>query len=162
MTKTKIKSRKALKEILNSLNGEKKVIGFTNGCFDIIHYGHIQYIEKAKKLVDILIVALNSDRSVKGLKGDKRPIFNLQHRMKIVAALEAVDFVTYFNEDTPAKIINCLKPDIIFKGADYKKSEIVGKDIVESYGGKVEQINYLKGYSVTSIVDKIIKVHKKF
>ena len=156
MIKDKIKNPQVLKKIITTLN-RKNRIGFTNGCFDILHFGHVQYLEEAKKNCDILIVAINSDSSVKRLKGKKRPIFSLQDRMRLLASLESVDYVTYFKEDTPARIISYLRPRIIIKGADYKLKDIVGKDIVESYGGTVKNVKYHKGHSVTGIINRIIR-----
>jgi len=153
----KIKSHIALKQITSKLKKRGKKIAFTNGCFDIIHYGHAKYLEDAKEEADILIVAVNSDSSVKRLKGNKRPLYPLRDRMRIIASLSSVDYVTSFDEDTPAEIIKFLKPDLIIKGADYKIKDIVGSDIVKSYGGKVKRIKYIKGYSVTGLIDKIIK-----
>jgi D-beta-D-heptose 7-phosphate kinase/D-beta-D-heptose 1-phosphate adenosyltransferase len=160
MIKDKIKNPQALKKIIARLNKRKRV-GFTNGCFDILHFGHVQYLEEAKKHCDILIVAVNSDDSVKRLKGRKRPIIPLLDRMRLVASLESVDYVTYFKEDTPAKIVSYLKPRIIIKGADYKLDDIAGKDIVESYGGTVKNVKYHKGHSVTSIINRIISRYRR-
>ena len=153
----KIKNHIALKQITNRLKKRGKKIAFTNGCFDIIHYGHVKYLEDAKKCADILIVAVNSDSSVKRLKGSKRPLYPLRDRMRVIASLSSVDYVTSFGEDTPAEIIRFLKPDLVIKGADYQIKDIVGSDIVKSYGGKVRRIKYIKGYSVTGLIDKIIK-----
>lgn len=136
--------------------GNKKVV-FTNGCFDLLHVGHVDLLTKAKKLGDILIVGLNSDNSVKRLKGENRPIINQQQRATLLAALNAVDYVVIFEEDTPLELIKKIKPDFLVKGKDYKKEEVVGKEIVESYGGKVELIDLLKGISTTTIVEKISK-----
>ena len=160
MTK-KIKSRIALKKAVDKIKTKGGRIAFTNGCFDILHYGHVKYLEDAKKCADILIVAVNDDASVRRLKGDKRPIFSLEGRMKVLAGLSSVDYVTWFNEDTPAEIIKHLKPDIIVKGADYKIKDIVGSGIVKSYGGKVKRVKYLKGYSVSGLIDKITKRYGK-
>lgn len=157
MIARKIKSPKALKKIIANLKKTGKKIGFTNGCFDILHYGHLKYLEEAKRYSDVLIVAINSDNSVRRLKGKIRPIFPLLDRMRVTASLESVDYVTYFEEDTPAGIISYLKPDVIIKGADYKIKDIVGKNIVESYGGSVKTARYHKGYSVTGIIRRIIR-----
>jgi len=152
----KIKSHIALKQAIDKLKKRGKKIAFTNGCFDILHLGHVKYLEDAKKFGDILIVAVNDDDSVKRLKTDKRPIFPLKDRMRVLASLSNVDCVTWFKEDTPAEIIRFLKPDIIIKGADYKIKDIVGSDTVKSYGGKVKRIKYLKGYSVSGIINRIL------
>ncbi|MCX8163740.1 MAG: D-glycero-beta-D-manno-heptose-7-phosphate kinase [Candidatus Micrarchaeota archaeon] len=145
-------------ELLNYLKkakDENKKIVFTNGCFDLLHVGHADLLSKAKKLGDILIVGLNSDNSVRRLKGEKRPIINQQQRASLLAALNAVDYVVIFDEDTPIELIKKIKPDILVKGKDYKKEDVVGREIVESYGGKVELIELLEGISTTSIVEKI-------
>jgi len=155
-----IKSKLSLKKTLKSLKSRGKKIAFTNGCFDILHYGHVKYLEDAKKYCDILIVAVNTDSSVKKLKGKKRPINSLKDRMRMLAVLKSVDFVVSFNEDTPSKIIEYLKPDILIKGADYKIKDIVGNATVKSYGGKVKRIKYLKDYSVSSLISKIVKRYK--
>ena len=152
----KIKSPNALKAIISGLKKKAKKIAFTNGCFDILHYGHVKYLEDAKKSADYLIVAVNSDDSVKRLKGVKRPLCVLNDRMKVLSGLSSVDYIVSFNEDTPLEIIQYLKPDILIKGADYKIKDIVGNDIVRSYGGTVKSVEYLKGLSVTSLIKKIV------
>jgi len=152
----KIKSPNALKAIISGLKKKAKKIAFTNGCFDILHYGHVKYLEDAKKSADYLIVAVNSDDSVKRLKGVKRPLCVLNDRMKVLSGLSSVDYIVSFNEDTPLEIIQYLKPDILIKGADYKIKDIVGNDIVRSYGGTVKRVEYLKGLSVTSLIKKIV------
>ena len=156
MIADKVKNPAALKRILSALKKKGKRIAFTNGCFDILHYGHAKYLEDAKKLADILIVAVNDDSSVRRLKGAKRPLFLLGDRMKVLAALESVDFVTFFKEDTPAEIITLLKPDLVIKGGDYAVKEIVGNDIVSSYGGRVRRVKFQAGYSVSSLIKKIL------
>ena len=157
----KIKSVKALRDIIRRLKRQHKRIGFTNGCFDILHSGHADYLQRAKNLTDILIVAVNSDSSVRRIKGKTRPIIKLQNRMKLVAALESVDFVTHFSEDTPYEIIASLKPDMLIKGGDWPKSKIVGRDIVESHGGKVITVPFKKGNSSTKIIEKVTNNLKK-
>ena len=133
--------------------GEEVV--FTNGCFDLLHPGHIQYLQEARQLGSRLVVGTNSDSSIKRLKGANRPIINEKGRLLALAALEAVDAVILFEEDTPLRLIEALIPDVLVKGSDYKKSNIVGADIVESHGGKVELINLVPGYSTTEIIKKI-------
>ncbi len=155
LIKNKIKSPKKLKKIITRLKKRGFKVAFTNGCFDILHYGHVSYLEKAKRLADILIVALNSDGSVKRIKGKARPVMKLRNRMRIIAALECVDFVTSFNQSTPLEVIKLLKPDILIKGGDWSQDSIVGKDIVNSYGGNVATIPYIKGQSSTKFI-KII------
>jgi len=134
----------------NIRNQDKKVV-FTNGCFDIIHTGHVSYLEKAKELGDILIVGVNSDNSIKRIKGNSRPIINENDRAKILSMLKPVDYVVIFNEDTPYKLIEIIKPNILVKGGDYKKSEIIGSDIVQ----KVQTLDFIKGYSTSNIINKI-------
>jgi len=153
----KIKSPKILKNIILRLKRRNIKVAFTNGCFDILHYGHVNYLQNAKRLTDILVVAINSDSSVKRIKGRRRPVIKLKDRMRTVAALESVDFVTSFNEDTPLNLIKLLKPDILVKGGDYNSNKIVGKDIVESYGGYVKIIPYIKGQSSSKIIKRIGK-----
>lgn len=133
--------------------GEKVV--FTNGCFDILHAGHVGYLEQARKLGDRLIVALNGDASVKRLKGPGRPINPLERRMAVMAGLEAVDWVTWFDDDTPERLLGLFKPDILVKGGDYGKEQVVGWEIVEGYGGKVQALDFLDNCSTTAIVEKI-------
>jgi len=133
----------------------KKVV-FTNGCFDIIHRGHIECLKKAKSFGDLLIVGLNSDSSVKKLKGNKRPIVPQDDRAEILASLGMVDYVCIFEEVTPRKIIHALIPDVLVKGGDYKKKKIVGKEVVESFGGKVFTVKAVRGKSTKNIIQKII------
>jgi len=134
----------------------KKIV-FTNGCFDIIHLGHIDYLSKAKDLGDILLIGLNTDDSVKRLKGNNRPIKNQQERSVLLASLQFVDGIILFNEDTPYDLIKKIEPDILVKGSDYKKEEIVGADVIKNTGGEIITIDFLEGYSTTSILDKIRK-----
>jgi len=142
---------------LTSLKDIGKKIVFTNGCFDIIHIGHIDYLKKAKALGDILVVGINSDKSVKNIKGKFRPIINEKERMQILEAFYFVDFVTLFQEDTPYNLIKTIKPDILVKGGDWDIKNIVGRDIVENSGGIVTTIPYLKGYSTSNIIKKILE-----
>lgn len=132
-----------------------ETVVFTNGCFDILHLGHIDYLEKARSLGSKLIVALNTDDSVKKLKGPERPLNNEEARGRMIAALSFVDLVIYFSEDTPYKVIEDLKPDILAKGSDYLAEDIVGADIVKANGGKVLTIDLVKGFSTTGLIDKI-------
>ncbi|MFA5116070.1 MAG: D-glycero-beta-D-manno-heptose 1-phosphate adenylyltransferase [Candidatus Omnitrophota bacterium] len=157
MMNNKIKTANALKKRLISLKKEGKRIVFTNGCFDILHYGHVKYLQEAKNKGDILVVAVNSDSSVKKLKGPFRPIVGQKNRTRVLSALESVDFVTIFSEDTPLKLIKLLRPDILVKGGDWDKKSIVGGRLVESWGGKVISLPYVKDQSTTNIIDKIGK-----
>jgi len=153
--KTKVKSIAALKKISSSLKKVGKRTVFTNGCFDLVHRGHCEYLKKAKSLGDVLIVGLNSDSSVRRLKGKGRPVNTQKARAAVLAGLNFIDFVTIFEEDTPLAVIKKIKPDILVKGADWDKKKIVGKSVVESDGGKVRTIKYLKGYSTTKILKKL-------
>ena len=153
----KLLSRAEVSAVSNSLKQYGKKVVFTNGCFDILHVGHIELLESAKSLGDILVVGLNSDDSVKRLKGTGRPINSVRERVRILSALEFVDYVVIFNEDTPYKLLQEVKPDFLIKGGDYSLDEIVGRDIVESYGGKVKVIQLLKGKSTTDIINKIMQ-----
>jgi len=153
---SKIKKREEAKKIISELRSKGKRIVFTNGCFDIIHVGHVRYLNEAKKIGDFLIVAINSDSSVKSIKGENRPITDERARAEIIAALEFVDMVIIFSEDTPYSLIKEIQPDILVKGGDWKEEEIVGADIVKERGGKVLTIPYVSGYSTTSIIEKII------
>jgi rfaE bifunctional protein nucleotidyltransferase chain/domain len=134
----------------------KKIV-FTNGCFDIIHYGHVDYLTRAKALGDILIVALNSDASVRRLKGPLRPIVSQEGRAAVMASLKPVDYVIVFEEDTPYETIKAIVPDILVKGGDWSTDTIVGKDVVEQAGGSVHSLEFLAGYSTTSMIQKILE-----
>lgn len=144
-----------LKNEIQRLKDKNKKIIFTNGCFDLLHPGHVKYLQEAKNMGDILIVALNTDASIQRIKGMHRPIQNLESRASIMEALESVDFVTTFDEDTPKSLIELIKPDILIKGGDYKVENIVGYEFVTSYGGKVIVVNFEQGHSTTNIVSKI-------
>ena len=154
-TSKKIKSLPEAQRLVQEWkqNGEKIV--FTNGCFDIIHLGHIDYLEKSRNLGDRMIVGLNTDDSVSRIKGDSRPIVNESSRGRVMAAFEFVDAVVFFNEDTPYDLINNIKPDILVKGSDYLTENIVGADIVIENGGKVETIDLVDGFSTSGIIEKI-------
>jgi len=151
----KLKSCSALVKIVSSLRDRKKRTVFTNGCFDILHVGHVAYLRRAKKLGDALIVGLNSDASVRAIKGKDRPINREADRAEILSALSFVDYVTIFSESNPEKLIRALKPDVLVKGSDWKISEIAGGDFVRSYGGRVSRIPFVKGHSTTSVIKKI-------
>jgi D-beta-D-heptose 7-phosphate kinase/D-beta-D-heptose 1-phosphate adenosyltransferase len=160
MGQEKIKSFSEISQIANSLRNTKKIV-FTNGCFDILHSGHIAYLYEAKKLGDILIIGLNSDNSIKRIKGEKRPIVLQEERAFLLSALEMVDYVTIFDEDTPYELIKIIKPHILVKGGDWPIDNIVGKDIVESYGGKVLNIPLVEGKSTTNIIERILSVYSR-
>ena len=160
-TKTKILTVKALKKIIAQQRKAGKKITFTNGCFDILHAGHISYLEAARKNDRILIVCLNSDKSVRTIKGPQRPIVAEGYRARLLAALQCVDYVTIFDEDTPYELIKALKPDILIKGADWKTEEVVGYDVVKKNGGKLELLEYVPGLSTTQIIESILEKCKR-
>jgi len=137
------------------LKSQGKQVVFTNGCFDLLHYGHVKYLQDARNKGDVLVVAVNSDASVRKLKGKSRPIVPVKDRVRVIAGLASVDFAVIFNQDTPLTVIQALKPDILVKGADWNPDAIVGKDFVESYAGKVTTIQFVKGLSTTNLIKKI-------
>ena len=149
----------ALIKIIDWKDQQEKLV-FTNGCFDLMHIGHLDYLSKAKDLGSRLIIGLNSSESVSRLKGPSRPINNDESRGQMLAALEFVDLVVLFSEDTPLKLINHIQPNILVKGGDYTKENIVGAKEVENAGGSVEIINFVDGYSTTSLVTKIQNLSK--
>lgn len=153
--KSKIKSPPELQEWLKE---KKCCVVLTNGCFDILHKGHVTYLEKAKQLGDILVVALNSDDSVRKLKGPLRPVNLLEDRMEVVAALASVDFVTWFEEDTPLQLIRFLRPQVLVKGGDWKLSQIVGAEDVLSWNGQVRTLDFVDGKSTSHIIAKARQV----
>ncbi len=153
----KIKTTAELRPLLAVLRAAGKKIVFTNGCFDLIHTGHTRYLAKAKSFGDLLIVAVNSDSSVRMIKGDKRPINSESDRMETLAALESVDYVTLFSEPDPHRVISELQPDVLVKGGDWRVDQIIGRDVVEARGGRVMTVPYLEGASTTSIIEKILK-----
>lgn len=159
MINSKIKNVAQLKKIIAKLKRRGKTIIFTNGCFDLLHYGHAKYLEDAKKSGDILIVAVNSDSSVRRIKGSIKPLVNEFDRLRVIAALESVDYVVKFNEDTPFNTIKTIKPDVLIKGADYKIHDIVGANFVSSYGGRVKRIKLIPGRSTAKLIKKIAKIH---
>ena len=134
---------------------ENKVLVFSNGCFDLFHYGHLTYLYQAKQLGDLLLVALNTDSSVQKIKGQNRPYVSLKKRASILAGLEFVDWVTWFSEDNPLNLLEKIKPDILVKGGDYQLNQVVGGDLVEKYGGKVATVDLQEDCSGTSIIEKI-------
>lgn len=144
-------------EIRNEIKKENKKLVFTNGCFDLLHRGHIDYLNRAKELGDYLVVALNSDESVTKLKGKGRPLVKLEDRAFVISNLKAVDFVISFNEETPFEIISKVIPDVLVKGGDWQIDQIVGRDIVEQNGGKVYSLKYIEDYSTSSMIEKIIQ-----
>jgi len=155
------KSLSELKSIRSKLKAEGKKVVFTNGVFDLIHSGHVDYLSKAKSLGDVLIVGLNSDNSVKQIKGNNRPILKQEERAFILSNLKPVDYVVLFNEETPEKLISELIPDVLVKGADWSLDKIVGKEIVEKNGGVVKNIKFVNDQSTSKIIDLIVKRYSK-
>jgi rfaE bifunctional protein nucleotidyltransferase chain/domain len=146
---------KSLRSEIDKLKSKNKKVVFTNGVFDIIHPGHVSYLKESKAQGDVLIVALNSDASVKRLKGESRPVNNLEDRAIVMDALKPVDFVTQFTEDTPFNVISEIIPDIITKGGDYTEDQVVGANIVKENGGEVRIIQFVDGKSTTNIINKM-------
>jgi D-beta-D-heptose 7-phosphate kinase/D-beta-D-heptose 1-phosphate adenosyltransferase len=157
MIKDKIKSWNDIRSLAAALHANAKKIVFTNGCFDILHAGHVVYLEQARSMGDVLILGLNSDASIRRLKGDQRPVVNENDRALVVAALAAVDFVVVFEQDTPYELISLIQPDLLVKGGDWLPECIVGSDIVLAQGGEVRSIDYLDGSSTSGIIDRIRK-----
>lgn len=151
----KLIKKDELDKIISNLKSKNKKIVMTNGCFDILHAGHVRYLKESKKFGDILIVGLNSDSSVKALKGNSRPINNEEDRIEVLSALEAVDYVVLFNEISPVKLLDEIKPDIYTKGADYTIETLPEAKTVLGNGGKIEFIKLVEGKSTTKIIDKI-------
>ncbi|MDD5271030.1 MAG: D-glycero-beta-D-manno-heptose 1-phosphate adenylyltransferase [Candidatus Omnitrophica bacterium] len=151
----KIVTLSALKAICVRLKSRKERIVFTNGCFDILHAGHVKYLRKSKDLGDILVLGLNSDSSVRRIKGPSRPVVSQKDRVAVVSSLGCVDYVTVFGEDTPIKVIRAVKPDILVKGADWKAGSIIGADFVKSYGGTTVTVPLVKGRSTSDIIRRI-------
>lgn len=154
-TISKIKNVEQIQQAIGRMGKRKKKVVFTNGCFDLLHAGHISYLEEARSKGDLLVIAVNSDASLRRLKGETRPIIPAEQRMRLLAALDCVDHVVLFDEDTPARIIKDLMPDVLAKGADYEIHQIVGADIVMDAGGKVERIPFVPGLSTSDIVKRI-------
>ena len=155
-----IRTREEIKKIRVQLKSEGKKVVFTNGVFDLIHSGHVDYLVKAKEMGDVLILALNTDSSVKRIKGNKRPILEQNERAFIVSNLKPVDYVTFFEEDTPAEIISDLIPDVLVKGADWAIDKIVGREVVEANGGEVKNIKFINDQSTSNIINIIKERYK--
>jgi len=153
----KVISLRALSRFRGRLRKKKKRVVFTNGTFDILHRGHVEYLLAARKMGDVLIVGLNTDASVRRLKGAGRPINTAADRATVLAALASVDYVCLFAEDTPYRLIRTLLPDVLVKGADWKKEAIVGKDIVEAHGGIVRRVRLTAGRSTSSIIARVLR-----
>jgi len=155
----KILSWDALKIEVERRRRQGEKIAFTNGCFDILHVGHVRYLREARKRGDLLILALNSDVSVRAIKGERRPLLPEAERAEVVASLEAVDYVTLFNETTPLRLIEYLRPDVLVKGGDWKEEAVVGRDAVRSWGGEVVLVPVVEGASTTNIVEKVLRLY---
>lgn len=156
----KIHARPALARLLAERKARGETIVFTNGCFDLLHVGHVKYLQAARRLGDRLVLGLNSDASIRRLKGPKRPLIGEEERAHILAALDCIDYLVIFDEDTPLELIAALRPDILVKGADYTPEGVVGKDLVESWGGRVELIEFVDGKSTTNIIDRILQAYQ--
>ena len=150
----KIQSREALISIVNTLKSAGKRIVFTNGCFDILHAGHVDYLQRAKKHGDVLVLGLNTDASVKRLKGESRPVQNQDARAFVLSGLACIDYVTLFDEDTPVELISALQPDIHVKGGDYSPEQLPEYAVIKAYGGDVVTEAFVPGYSTTSIIER--------
>jgi D-beta-D-heptose 7-phosphate kinase/D-beta-D-heptose 1-phosphate adenosyltransferase len=159
--KEKIKTKEDLHRIVEDLKKKGKRIVFTNGCFDLLHLGHIRYLEKAKSLGDILVVGVNSDRSVQSLKGPERPILPEGERAEILSGLECVDYITLFDELTPLELISSLQPHILVKGGDWAKETTVGREVVERSGGEVVILPFVEGSSTSNLIETILKRYEK-
>ena len=159
--KQKIKSKKELLRIIKDLKAKRKRIVFTNGCFDLLHIGHVRYLEKARALGDVLVVGVNSDSSVRKLKGPERPILHEEERAGILSGLGCVDYITIFREIDPLKLITSLRPDLLAKGGDWTKEQTVGKEVVERLGGEVVIIPFIKGASTSNLIETILRKYEK-
>ena len=157
--RSKILKLSDLVKVLESLREAGKQIVFTNGCFDILHVGHVRYLAAARSKGDALVLGLNSDASVKSIKPDKRPIVDQDQRAEVLAGLACVDFITIFDEPDPLALIQTIKPDVLIKGADWKEAEIIGSDVVKSYGGQVIRIEVVSGISTSRIIQRILKLY---
>ncbi len=156
----KILPRDELTVLLDAQRAAGKQIVFTNGCFDLLHAGHVKYLQQARNLGDLLVLGLNSDASIRRLKGPKRPLLEESERAQILAALDCIDYLAIFDEDTPLELLQKVRPQILVKGGDYLADEVVGKELVESYGGRVELIQFVDGKSSTNIIDKILSRYR--
>jgi rfaE bifunctional protein nucleotidyltransferase chain/domain len=159
--KQKIKERKTLLRIIKNLKTKGKRIVFTNGCFDLLHIGHIRYLEEAKALGDVLVVGVNSDSSVRKLKGPQRPILPEEERTEILSGLGCVDYITLFDEIDPLKLITSLQPNVLVKGGDWTKEQTVGREVVERSGGEVVILPFVQGASTSNLIGTILKKYEK-
>jgi len=155
----KLVDRFALKNALKIHRGHGERVVFTNGCFDILHLGHVRYLKASKALGDVLLVGLNSDASIRGIKGNNRPINSEKDRAEVLAALACVDYITIFEEPDPLNLIEEVVPDVLVKGADWEASQIVGADLVQGYGGRVVRIPFVEDVSTTRLIERILRVY---
>jgi D-beta-D-heptose 7-phosphate kinase/D-beta-D-heptose 1-phosphate adenosyltransferase len=153
--RSKVKTVRQLKPILARLRRRGERIVFTNGCFDLLHIGHLRYLQRARRHGDRLVVAVNSDRSVRKIKGPPRPLLPQAERAEVLAALSCVDYVTVFNEPDPLAVITALQPDVLIKGSDWSQNRIIGREVVEGRGGRVRRVPLVKGISTTRLIEKI-------
>jgi len=158
---TKIKAKSGIKEIVETVKGEGKKIVFTNGCFDILHQGHVRYLSEAKKCGDYLIVGLNSDQSIRAIKGNNRPLMPEGARAELIAALCFVDAVVIFNEEDPLAVIKYLQPHVLVKGADWAEDDIIGAEFIKKIGGKVKQIPLVPNISTSDIIHRISTIYPR-
>jgi D-beta-D-heptose 7-phosphate kinase/D-beta-D-heptose 1-phosphate adenosyltransferase len=158
---TKLMTISQVNSFASSMRAQKKRIVFTNGCFDLLHAGHVSLLNKARAFGAVLIVGLNTDQSIRRLKGDKRPLINESDRVEVLSALDCVDSIVLFGENTPLKLIKEIKPDVIVKGADYKIAQVIGRAEIEKAGGRVELIKLTPGRSTTNVLDTILKKYDK-
>ncbi len=159
--KQKIKKREELLRIVKDLKVKGKRIVFTNGCFDLLHIGHVRYLEEAKALGDVLVVGVNSDASVRKLKGSKRPILPEGERTEILSGLGCIDYISLFDEIDPLKLITSLQPNVLVKGGDWTKEQIVGREVVEKSGGEVVIIPFIQGASTSNLIETILERYEK-
>jgi rfaE bifunctional protein nucleotidyltransferase chain/domain len=151
----KLKSLEDIKAIVVAARNDGKRVAFTNGCFDLLHRGHVHVLREARACADLLIVGINSDQSVKQIKGPTRPVLSESDRCKLLGAMEMVDFVVLFNEPDPGNLISAIRPDVLVKGGDWNTEKIIGAELVEEAGGRVVVVPYIKGFSTTEIIERI-------
>ena len=156
---SKIVKLKDLVQKISTLRESGRTIVFTNGCFDILHVGHVRYLAAARSEGDVLVVGLNSDESTRSIKQENRPIVSQDQRAEVLAGLECVDYITVFNEPDPLKLIQALKPDVLVKGSDWKEEDIIGADVVQEGGGKVVRVDVVPDISTSRIIQRIVKRH---
>jgi D-beta-D-heptose 7-phosphate kinase/D-beta-D-heptose 1-phosphate adenosyltransferase len=159
--KNKIIPRPQLAVLMKALEKKERKIVFTNGCFDILHVGHVRYLKEARRLGDCLIIGLNSDQSMRQIKDPARPLISEEQRAEVLAAMECVDYIVLFDEADPFKLIEEIRPDVLVKGADWPRDKIIGADLVTSYGGKVHRVDLVPSISTSEIINRIISRYGK-